>query len=427
MKNIKEAFLKKYKLLDRRLHTIKDRDYEYLVNFSQTKNIPMHRWFYYQEGYSPDLVKNIFKETKLKSNARVLDPFCGSGTTLVVAKELGYDSAGVEINPFSAFVSEVKTRSYKKSEIKQLIEFAKKDFLLSLPNKIQPTDTEFSLIDRLFSQERLNKLLQIKQQIVKLRNNKVKNACFFAWLSILEKVSNYRRGGNGLKRRKRISKIDPFVEFKNKLAEIANDLLNISSINHEPRVINDSSTNIKQYDVGRFDIAIFSPPYANCFDPFEVYKIELWMGEFVRTYEELRKKRKTALSSNLNAYIEKTFKLDNMPNILVDIIEYLKQNELWDKRIPYMLNSYFIQMREVLQTVFECLQKNGYCAIVVGNSAYSTLPVPTDIILGLIGEDIGFSCEKIIVARTNETSSQQHLKLGNLREYLRESIVLLKK
>ena len=53
------------------------------------------------------------------------------------------------------------------------------------------------------------------------------------------------------------------------------------------------------------DLCFYSPPYANCFDYFEIYKIELWVGEFVKSYEELRLKRKQALVSNLSANLKK--------------------------------------------------------------------------------------------------------------------------
>ena len=92
-----------------------------------------------------------------------------------------------------------------------------------------------------------------------------------------------------------------------------------------------------------------------------------------------------------------------------------------------MLNVYFNDMFNVLQKIYKNTKRNGYCVIVVGNSAYGNLPIPTDLILAQIGQKIGFDVCEIIVARKNETSSQQHLKLKEYTEYLRESIIILKK
>ena len=55
----KEFFLEKYKELDYTFNTYMDTTYEKLVNFSQIRNKPIHRWFYFQEGYSPELVVKL--------------------------------------------------------------------------------------------------------------------------------------------------------------------------------------------------------------------------------------------------------------------------------------------------------------------------------------------------------------------------------
>ena len=186
-------------------------------------------------------------------------------------------------------------------------------------------------------------------------------------------------------------------------------------------------TSSEKYSIPSIDISIFSPPYANCFDPFEVYKIELWVGEFVTSYEQLRHKRKTAITSNLNANVTKNVSEQHKTELLDNILNYLSGKELWDKKIVKMLNVYFNDMLLVLQKIYKNTQKGGYCVIVVGNSAYGNLAIPTDLILGQMGQKVGFDICEIIVARNNETSSQQHSKLLEYTEYLRESIIILKK
>ena len=63
---------------------------------------------------------------------------------------------------------------------------------------------------------------------------------------------------------------------------------------------------------------IFSPPYANCFDYTEIYKLELWFGEFVKNYSDLKQLKKSSLRSNL------TGDLSNLDNfITISEINYL--------------------------------------------------------------------------------------------------------
>ena len=63
-----------------------------LVNFQQSPNTPLQRWFPYREGYATELVSTFLKEMNIKGN--VFDPFSGCGTTLLSARNAGLQSYG---------------------------------------------------------------------------------------------------------------------------------------------------------------------------------------------------------------------------------------------------------------------------------------------------------------------------------------------
>ena len=63
----------------------------------------------------------------------------------------------------------------------------------------------------------------------------------------------------------------------------------------------------------------------------------------------------------------------------------------------------------------------------MGNSAYSGVIIPTDILIANIAKEIGFKVKNIFITRHLTTSSQQKQELENLKNYLRESIVVLQK
>ncbi len=79
-----------------------------------TKHI--HRLHPYKGKFIPQLVEyfldthtdNFKKEVYFKKGDIVLDPFCGSGTTLIQANELGIHSLGIDISPFNAFIANTK-------------------------------------------------------------------------------------------------------------------------------------------------------------------------------------------------------------------------------------------------------------------------------------------------------------------------------
>ena len=78
-----------------------------LVSFQANKNIPVYNWFSFKEGFSSEMIKLFIKESRIKEG-KVFDPFAGSCTTLLSAKENGFDSIGIEIMPIGNFILKSK-------------------------------------------------------------------------------------------------------------------------------------------------------------------------------------------------------------------------------------------------------------------------------------------------------------------------------
>ena len=116
-----------------------------------------------------------------------------------------------------------------------------------------------------------------------------------------------------------------------------------------------------------------------------------------------------------------------MSEILKEQLDKIKDIKLWNKRIPEMLKLYYQDMFNVIRNSYEVLENKGFCAIVVGNSAYGGVIFPTDLILAEYADYIGFKVDKIEVDRYIVTSSQQYKKTKNDGKYLRESVICLKK
>lgn len=69
---------------------------------------PVHRWYRFVLSFPPHLVRTYLDRFQIKPGQKVLDPFCGTGTTLVECKKLGIASVGLEANPMAAFASSTK-------------------------------------------------------------------------------------------------------------------------------------------------------------------------------------------------------------------------------------------------------------------------------------------------------------------------------
>lgn len=67
-----------------------------------------HDWYRFVLSYPPHLVRDYLKRSPAPAGQQVLDPFCGTGTTVVECKKLGISSVGVEAHPLSHFASSTK-------------------------------------------------------------------------------------------------------------------------------------------------------------------------------------------------------------------------------------------------------------------------------------------------------------------------------
>jgi DNA methylase len=68
-----------------------------------------HDWYRFVLSFPPHLVRTYLQRFHIGEKQVVLDPFCGTGTTLVECKKLAIASIGIEANPMAHFASQVKT------------------------------------------------------------------------------------------------------------------------------------------------------------------------------------------------------------------------------------------------------------------------------------------------------------------------------
>ena len=395
--------------------------YEKLVNFDTNQNYPRHSWFDIKEGYSTDLIKNILLDLKIKKqDGYIMDPFSGSGTSVLASSILGYKSIGIEVNPFLYFLSKIKCVNYSNKFNLLLSNFKKLDI-----NKQSLSEVpKLSISTKLFKKQ-LNEILRIKNWINQIKDKNCKELFFCAYLCSLDKASFAKKDGNGLKYPKNkiplrfkevfISNLEKFIEDTKKV-----------KIQNKPVIFEGNNLQIlskksfeKKYK-SKISLCVFSPPYANCFDYTEVYKTELWFGDFVKEYKDLRNLRNKTLSSHLN----KKFSDVKILKEIIPYIDKIKIKKLWSKKIFDMLTNYFYEMDVLISKLNTLISKNGKCVIVVGNSSYGNVAIPTDEILKKLAKKNGFKNNYIIHARKLGTSSQQYKKIDNLN-MLRESLVVL--
>ena len=79
------------------------------ANKVQNEDAAAHRWYRFVLSFPPHLVREYLNDFGVRHGGLVLDPFCGTGTTIVESKKLGISGVGLEALPMAHFASCVKT------------------------------------------------------------------------------------------------------------------------------------------------------------------------------------------------------------------------------------------------------------------------------------------------------------------------------
>ena len=416
-------------------------DLSSFVNWKENAESPIHRWLRYREAYSPNLI------TKLGLNDNILDPFCGCGSILIGAAESGRTSTGIDINPLAIFAARVKLTPLSRTQLT-----AVQRYVNSLDAVIDSANCwpmpELSIASKVFEPTILETLLRIRSLTESTFSGDKASRDFLhlAWVAILEKVGSYFKEGNGIKYRnkKRLKtgythrpegqwQLERFGSDQKKFT-LETFCAHVRMMVQDARFWRKGSWqdqvamegNVLEMDRllpgGKFDSIVFSPPYANRFDYFESMKVELWFGGFVDSYESINRFRKASLRSHLGADLNRSYRSFASLERLIALMD--QDASSWRMGVPDLLRGYFDDMRVTLKHCKKLLA-GGKCFVVVGNSAFASVIVPTDIMLANLGLECGFRKAEILVARHLTVAPQQRKKLRNVENYMRESVVVL--
>ena len=408
-----------------------------LVNFSTAKNQPYQRWVRYREGYSTILVKELIKRSQVDSKKMfIADPMMGSGSTLIAAKSLGFDTLGIDVNPYCEMIANLKLSSPSEMELNKLSALVNDP---SWESELLLESDAFPLSDY-FPEANLDMLRKIRQWISKQSEGFCKSTLLAAWFFCLENSSNRKKDGNGLATRP--APIEDVTEY---YTTTVNDIVedfklhplkdNFNYVKTQSALEFSKCVSDYEKSIGKkLGCVIFSPPYANSFDYFESYKLELLFGGLIPQSEFSDRKKELIRNYRLSNKHEIKCDIDIAEALCREINEEIPKKEAkTGKRdgrtrlMPNMIRAYFTDMNNVLGEIYEALSDGGTCYIVVDQSAYVGVIIPTDTILALLAERKGFTVEKISICRRAATSGQQLKQYPYLENTLRESIVCLRK
>lgn len=364
--------------------------------FVLNKHEPIHSWYSYLEGYSSclieDLIDRLVNERGIKS---VYDPFCGTGTTSLVASSKGLDSYYSETNPFMRKVIEAKinsVRSLIENDIlaKGLLDFRQKVVKTDLDTF--PEIEEWGGFEKFFLSDNLAKLLYLKDLIDEFdTDSDTKEILQIALASIVVRSSRMKRQGDlrfakdGEKKDEDNNVIDNFIK---KLEAMIKDISSSKNIPKKNTVcLADDCRFIESENC--FDCAITSPPYLNGTNYIRNTKLELKLCDFIHTEKDMPKFHSKGIIAGINN-VSKRSAISSIPAHAIDYVEKLIP-VAYDRRIPEMVAGYFSDMNAFISKLSGGLKDGGVFIMDIGDSQFAGVHIPTHEILSNICKDHGLT------------------------------------
>jgi site-specific DNA-methyltransferase (cytosine-N4-specific) len=334
-----------------------------------------------------------------------MDPFMGSGTTLIEARHLGFLSEGIELNPLAFVISRAKLDWEKEPDVDSI---GSRDILESPPYKFDAASHHY--LEKWFPSQTLCEILKILAYLKSFPEHERRIAEVI--LSNHLRDSSWQDPGDlRIRRRKTIprqqSLIFAFVNDFNQGLESRRNWarghhtdLKTSSVCH-----NGNSKNMSQLR-GRGSIAgtVCSPPYATALPYVDTYRLSLVVLDLIKPGEINELEQTLIGARDIGRRDHELFddRLGALPRECRDFINGLLRradedsNAGFRKRaLPFALARYFFEMSRVFDELRHVEGTGSPNLWVIGTNRTRLLEheiiIPTPQLLGHMAKAAGFN------------------------------------
>ena len=363
---------------------------------SHDQSFLTHGLHKYPAKFFPELPRWLIKRYS-RENDWILDPFAGSGTTNVEALLSRRNSVGIDVDPFSRFISKVKVTPLVEKELRLAQKVLLEAVLDYRPSLVAESDLpDFPYRDNWFNKEILLELTYLKQRIHTLDTpDAIKDFFKVCLSSIIRAVSNADDNCTRTVIRKKLNKLvrpsDALNRFLKALSVKVPKMIAFSQ-NYPSDITTDfpedmDARNIK-YEANYFDLVVTSPPYVNAVDYPRTHQLEMyWLGFAQDSLTALKKQNVGTESVSVNHYkVRHEIGVPETDKVMANIFEE-------DPRRAFIAFKYLDDMRKNLIEVYKVLRDDGRYIIVVGNNRIRGQLFENWKYLMPIAESIGFEVE----------------------------------
>lgn len=409
---------------------------------------PAHDWYRFVLSFPPHLVRDYIHRFELGPASRLLDPFCGTGTTLVEAKKSGIPSCGIEAVPMSRLAAGTKVDWTPEPDrlarhaglvAEEALARLAADGITDMPMagapagvrlKSLPAESSKLLLKNSISPLPLHKTLVLREVLDAHQDPALADHERLALARILPtEVGNLRFGPEvGVGSIKQDAPV--IAPWLARVRSMSDDLHHLRHLEDTPAsaVSGDARSVEHRLEPNSIDAVITSPPYPNEKDYSRTVRLESVLLGHLHNRSDLQTMKRNLVRSNTRSvyrsddddiWVREHTEIDRIATAIETRRISLGKKSGFERTYHRVTKLYFGGMARHFISMSKVLKPGARLAYVVGDQAsYLRVMIRTGQILADIAESIGYEVESIDLFRTRQATAT--------REQLREEVLVLR-
>jgi hypothetical protein len=378
-----------------------ERSLEKSTVFTSNMTLPVNRWFRYSAGFSAAWAEGVINSYQAgRGDIIVLDPFAGSGTTLIASQVAGAQAFGLESHPFVARVARAKLSweaSVEEFEMRgaQVLASAKPRSLRNPP----------ALLAKIYPRETLARLSGLRAAVdAGQQGDEIDNLVWLALVAILRICSpvGTAQWQYVLPNKTKARTAEPMEAFARQVGMMASDMRDMPPSAAQAHVFQEDARIAGSIPDDAIDLVVTSPPYPNNYDYADATRIEMtFLGE-VERWRDLQAAVRAYLIRSCSQHMihydpEEGFEAPEIAPIRSELriayerLTLERERHRGRKAYDAMVVAYFHDLARTWVMLRRVCRPGARALFIIGDSAPYAVHLPVERWLGELALGAGFN------------------------------------